>query len=443
MKENENNKSNSVTMEKQHVNFENMTDSEFISWLYLERDREESIHKIPGWNTWILITAIISIISFIYSILSDRDVDVNLYQSIIFSSWLITLLIDVYPFFTLIEKKKRAIDPIRIRELKDQAPIIYARYITFITILYSIIILFNEPIYLNFRDYWPWMALTTLYLSALISVEINKHKIVQVRENLDLFPSVGISLVFNLVTIGIAFFAANFSSREVPKINSHEFVLGIAFASIIVLLYLLLQYIFGGWNKNNIEELIDNVVYNKYSRKEAFHKLEAIKLGYLPVEYLKNYVEKLEVIHKGCIDSICTIEQAIDEISKQETYSFELIQRTQKKIECLNKLCRMHNDYSKLLIKKLKEISINKNTSKDTETQQFVESIDDRILDNGTLIELCNKLTTESQIYIERYQCKKYNMLCDKEDCKQRNKSRLPKYKMIRKLVSFCHNKHC
>ena len=95
----------------------------------------------------------------------------------------------------------------------------------------------------------------------------------------------------------------------------------------------------------------------------------------------------------------------------------------------------MHNDYSKLLTEKLKELSINKKTSKDTETQEFVKSIDYDILDNGTLIELYDKLATEFKIYVERYQCKKYNMLCDKEDCKQRNKSRLTKYKMIRKLL--------
>lgn len=440
MKEKENKDSNSVTMEKQYANVESMTDSEFLSWLYLERDREESIHKLPGWNTWIIIAALISIINFIYFFLTESKDIINVYQSIVFSSWLVTLLIDIYPFFTIVEKK-RAIDHNRIRELKDQAPILYARYITSVTALYSFIMFVMEPSFLDFLHYWPWMALAVLYLSALICIRINKNKIVQASKNLNLFPSSIISFIFNLVSLGITFMASMSSKREVPRIDSQEFILGVAFASIIVLIYLLILYIYGGWN--NIEELIDNVVYNKFSRKEVFQKLKVIRLGYLPVEYLKNYVEKLEVIHKGCIDSICTIEQAIDEISKQKTYSFELIQRTQKKIECLNKLCCMHNDYSKLLRKKLKEISINKNTSKDTETQQFVESIDDRILDNGTLIELCNKLTTALKIYVERYQCKKYNMLCYKEDCKQRNKSGLPKYKMIRKLVSFCHNKHC
>ena len=440
MKEKENKEFNSVTTEKQYANVENMTDSEFISWLYLERDREESIHKLPGWNTWIIITALISIINFIYFFLTESKDIINVYQSIVFSSWIITLLIDIYPLFTLVEKK-RAIDHNRIRELKDQAPILYAMCITFVTFSYFIVLCITKPSSVSFLHYWPWAALFLLYLLALTYIGIYKNKIVQVSENLNLFPSSKISLMFNLVSLGITFFATNSSMREIPRIDSREFILGIAFASIIVLLYLLILYFFGGWN--NIEELIDNVVYNKFSRKEAFQKLKGIRLGYLPVEYLKNDVEKLEVIRKGCIDSTCAIEQAIDEISKQKTYSFELIQRTQKKIESLNKLCRMHNDYSKLLTEKLKELSINKKTSKDTETQEFVKSIDYDILDNGTLIELYDKLATEFKIYVERYQCKKYNMLCDKEDCKQRNKSRLTKYKMIRKLVSFYHHKHC
>ncbi len=43
MKEKENKEFNSVTTEKQYANVESMTDSEFLSWLYQERDREESI----------------------------------------------------------------------------------------------------------------------------------------------------------------------------------------------------------------------------------------------------------------------------------------------------------------------------------------------------------------------------------------------------------------
>lgn len=442
MKEKENKEFNSVTTEKQYANVENMTDSEFISWLYLERDREESIHKLPGWNTWIIIAALISIIDFIYFFLTKSEKIINVYQSIVFSSWLVTLLIDIYPLFTLVEKK-RAIDHNRIRELKDQVPVFYAIYIAIITIIYSTIISCNEPTCLNFSGYWPWVTLTVLYISEIIYVGINKHKVVQVRENYDLFPFAGISLVLNIVTIVIAFLAANFSKREIPKINSQEFVLGVAFASFIVILYFLLQHIFGGWNKNNIEELIDNVVYNKFSRKEAFQKLKVIRLGYSPVEYLKIKVERLKEIYEEYQNTISSIEQSLDEISKQKTYSAELIQRTQEKIKCLKKLCKKHNYSFKHLKKNLKEIQTNKNMSKDTETQQFVESINDDITDNKTFKELYDKLATELKIYVERYQCKKYNMLCDKEDCKQRNKPRLPKYKIIRMLVSFCHNKHC
>ncbi|BCS84524.1 hypothetical protein prwr041_04170 [Prevotella herbatica] len=441
MKEKENKKPNSVTMGKQYVNIEKMTDSEFISWLYLERDREESIRNNPGWNNWALVAALISVICYMYSILLIKKPHINVYKSIIFSSWIITILIFIKPWFDLF-KVKRAIDLKRIRELKDEAPILDSCYIIFVSIIYSTIIKFKEPIVIDAVNYWAWMSLTCAFSISLIYVAINKHKIAPALGKIYLFPSTNKSFAFNLFIIGIALLANYSSKKEIPTFNSKEFVLGIVFATILVLFYILLKVNFSGGKKIHIDELIDKVVYKKYSRDNAYRNIQTIRLGYLPVDYLKSEVERLNEIYKECQKSISSIEEARDEISNQEKYSQKLIKNILKRIDDTIELCQVYGKSNKHLIKKLKEMSINKYTYTDTEFQHLVMSISDQMPDYGNLIKLCRKLNAEFKIYLNKFYCYKYKTRCDKEDCKDRFKTKSTKYNLTRKLVLFCHNKH-
>lgn len=440
MKEKENKKPNSVTMEKQYVNIEKMSDSEFISWLYLERDREESIRNNPGWNNWALVAALISVICYMYSILIKNS-HINVYKSIIFSSWVIACFISIKPWFALF-KVQRAIDLKRIRELKDEAPILDSCYIIFVSIIYSIIIIFKESGFINVVHYWPWMTLVCIYSVCLIYVAFNKHKIAPALEKINLFTSTNISFAFNLVISIIAYFASYSANKEVPTFNSKEFVLGIVFATILVLFYILLKVNFSGGKKLHIDELIDKVLYKKYSRDSAYRKIQTIRLGYLPVDYLKSEVERLNEINKECQNSISSVEQARDDISKQEKYSQELIKKISKRLNETIKLCRVYHESRKHLIKKLEEMSINKYAFTDTDFQHLVMSINDQIPEYGNLIELGLKLKAEFKIYLDKFYCYKYKTKCDKEDCKDRFKSRSLQYNIIRKVVSFCHNKH-
>jgi len=44
-----------------------MTDSEFVSFLYSERDRENGLSLYQGWNNWAIAGALITIIYNIYN----------------------------------------------------------------------------------------------------------------------------------------------------------------------------------------------------------------------------------------------------------------------------------------------------------------------------------------------------------------------------------------
>ena len=56
-------------MDNNKTTIPDLSDTEFISFLYSERDRENSLSLYQGWNYWALIGAIITILSVAYSAL--------------------------------------------------------------------------------------------------------------------------------------------------------------------------------------------------------------------------------------------------------------------------------------------------------------------------------------------------------------------------------------
>jgi hypothetical protein len=427
-------------MEKKYVNIEKMSDSEFLSWLYLERDREESIHNNPGWTNWALVAALISIICFMYSILLDNRNNINLYKSIVCSSLFIALFINFIPILSLF-KVKRAIDIKRIRELKDEAPILYPLYVIFVSTIYFIIIIFNESSIFNAIHCFPWIILASIYLIGLFNVVINRHKIAPALDRVNLFTSSRNNLVFNFFVINVADTALFFSYRILPNFYSKDFVLGVTMASFIVLLYLLLKFNFGGEEKIYADELIDKVVYKKYTRDNAYRTIQTIRLGYLPVDYLWSEIERLNEMYKNCQELNCLIRQDIDEISKQKDYSSKLIEKTQKRLDDTCSSCRTYNDFYKHLTNKLHKMTENKYVCTDIEFHELVMSIEEYMPDNSAFIESCGNLQKEFKKYIERYICNKYGTTCSKEDCEERHQTMPFKSKMIRKIVTFYHYK--
>ena len=55
-------------MEKSKSNIEipqaisELTGGEFLSFLYLERNREESLNSYQGWNAWVVMGALITVV---------------------------------------------------------------------------------------------------------------------------------------------------------------------------------------------------------------------------------------------------------------------------------------------------------------------------------------------------------------------------------------------
>ena len=180
----------------------------------------------------------------------------------------------------------------------------------------------------------------------------------------------------------------------------------------------------------NVESMTDSEflswLYQERDREEsirdkAYRKIQTSRLGYLPNDYFKSEVEKLYEIQKECQDLFSSTEQALDEISKQEEYTKELIEKISKNLNDTENLCRSYLKCCKHLKKKIIELALNKDAIIDTELIQLVKSADDNISDQEIFIDLFSEQIKKFKLYIKQYKCKKSNMRCDKEDYKQRN----------------------
>lgn len=62
-----------------------LSNNEFLSFLYTERDRQESKSGAPGWSIWALAGSAFALVFFVYNTLKDVEAIDNLLCYYIFS----------------------------------------------------------------------------------------------------------------------------------------------------------------------------------------------------------------------------------------------------------------------------------------------------------------------------------------------------------------------
>ena len=99
--------------EKKFLKINELSDGEFLSYLYAEREKEESLNHFQGWNIWAVIGAMITVICTAYSIRCNHlgEIDrlrtgylVSDYVSRLFLLWFVVVSVKSFV------ERKRATD---------------------------------------------------------------------------------------------------------------------------------------------------------------------------------------------------------------------------------------------------------------------------------------------------------------------------------------------
>ncbi|MBP5645429.1 MAG: hypothetical protein J6W95_05820, partial [Bacteroidales bacterium] len=225
-------------MEEKKIDIDELSNAEFLSFLYSERDRENDLVVYHGWNNWALAGALITIICTLYTILKSNSDIVSHTDIIFFFSGFMSIVLYIHPFLGIFGRE-RGVDYSKLKTLKDVAPFCYIIFtigcsITTIALLFF----FNNFLWLGI----PWAIISTLYAIALIIILIHKEKIVPSSIKEQIFPSMIWTRIFNIIVAGILGETAVKSFQHVESsFFSPNMEIGICVTAIIAIFYLFIK----------------------------------------------------------------------------------------------------------------------------------------------------------------------------------------------------------
>ena len=85
-------------MDGKFTNLTNLSDSDFLNFLYSERDREKSLSEKNGWTNWAIAGAMITVIYSLYVTLRNINL-VDWEQVLLYSSGSLALISVLITFF--------------------------------------------------------------------------------------------------------------------------------------------------------------------------------------------------------------------------------------------------------------------------------------------------------------------------------------------------------
>lgn len=229
-------------------NIRGLSDAEFLSFLYSEREREESLNSYQGWNVWAVGGALITVSCVAYGVLVDHTGEIDrvrtfyllsYYLGSIFCFWHTVL------FVLSFIGRKRATDYKKLKCLKDVAPIPYLIVTTACSLVMAmgsvVINVVNEPNW-NTASI-SWIALAICHLLICVNLYINRNAIVWAIKEDFWFARTWVMVLAGLF-VSILFWLIWKWSRENiigPFLGTAEFELATYFTAIVMLVYLLLK----------------------------------------------------------------------------------------------------------------------------------------------------------------------------------------------------------
>ena len=140
-------------------------DPDFISFLYSERERENNLSQLQGWNNWALIGALVTVLCAAYAILKEC-VFVNWKDVLYYSGGTMAFFLN-YNSWWRIFKRERGMDMSKVRMLKEVVPYVQIALVFVCSVLSLILIPILDEI--NFV-FWMWLIMAVVYALALIVV---------------------------------------------------------------------------------------------------------------------------------------------------------------------------------------------------------------------------------------------------------------------------------
>ena len=427
--------------EKQFNRITDLSDSEFLSFLYAERDRENNLRQFQGWNIWALVGAIVAVCCASYYIIKDNWSSICYKQFLYCSSSIVAFILCYMPVLSLLSRN-RGVDYKKLKTIKDVSPNLYLLIGLLVSTFFAILI----PV-VDKTKQWNivsicWIASFLLFLIGKIVCWKNRDKIVhsyiedRVFVNLVWDRWYFLSVGFFLLLIWIK----SFKFLSLKEMGFAEFELTVCIASIMVLVYTLLKVFRSESVVSKIDVLIDGFVYKGDSKEYTYRKLRINRMGSTVLESCAKEVEEIGrdvEIYKKKRQALEKIEKAFESsnirIDELDGYVLQIEDVSSFLNKCLVKTSILGHKLMQIesLVPELKE---------DEDFIRIVSMLNDVNVCMKSLIDLSKSSSNKITKCVKKFHCERYGGLCEIE-CEYRYEKMTLWNKIIRWSKLKCRKK--
>ena len=281
-------------MEKSKHNIEipkavtDLTEAEFLSFLYSEREREESLIQWQGWNNWALVGAFVAVMWNAFTIWKDHSY-LEGYDVVYYTSGIMAVLLMFYSWIIFL-KRERGIDFSRMRWLKEVFPYHLVTIALVCSITFSLLIAAEDGYCYLF---WLWSILGVLFAITIVSVICYRDRVMPTYAEGFMFPWVKVNIWYYAVMGSLYGPICVQSFKKVSSdILSNEFEIAACISVGVVIFYLFLKFNTGDKVVKRLDVIIDDYIYTDVSREKTIQEIVKNRMGYSVMDVCyRNMVE--------------------------------------------------------------------------------------------------------------------------------------------------------
>lgn len=411
------------------------SDSEFLSFLYAERDRENAMSAALGINYWVVGAAILGLLGYAYSRMSDNYEEFSWQLFTYYAVTLAAVLIAVASICSPLLLQDRWRNKYRVTNVATNFPGCEVFWKGFIA--YASATMLLEC----FKEIGPvtimHLALSAMEVGVCIYAIVTGEKLVLAEHKGFVFPKTAWELVYRTTEVLICLaivFTAVYTWGAQYNMHVKEFEMACVLAIIVGIIWVSHSRS-RDKDERFLDNLIDKYLYGSLSKENVYFALLTRSQGYDIFDILQREYDKV----KPFVDQI-------KERQDMHTVYLELIRENKLKYDdCLKYYQDVVNEReiaSDVLktVEKLNKL-LHEIIQLDTKTS-VIDQLKNKIDEIGTatndllnFIQESRKVTRNLLEFINSFICKKYGGLCGTENCKERNEKFSILYKIKRSIT--------
>lgn len=402
-----------------------LAESEFLSFLYSERNREEDIATFQGWNLWAIAGAMVTVICTMYGILCKHHAEIDTLNVGYILSGMLSFILCYQPwgsFGRALFVRERGVDINKLRFLEEITPKVYLWSALCCSIIFAVYFLLAD-------DIKPWNEVTIFWIiSALlfafgnVSAYINRNKIVSSIFDVLVFTKLRWNAYFASAIGGIlsVVLVGSFRRGYGGIIDSLDLEVAICITACLLLLYLFFHINSELKKSSKIDRILDDYLYKGMSKEDAYYQMQVSRMGRGVLASCGKEMMKVKASYDAFKPYKEKIEVLITQFDKGEVnaeiiynYFYWVTQVTAYAKACCSR--------AKSMDERLKQIAVQVPVLINNEEYKNLLLIVDVLLDRTIeMMDVTQTASNRMNTWIDNNVCEKYGGICTKK-CSHRH----------------------